>query len=177
MSLTQADSYYLKALSSYPWDAQEVTENLNYALSYDPDHAQANCLMGRLYMEVLKEYDMAEKHFELAIMSNLNYVDTYKCYSLLKIWMGEYEAAEKVITYALKIRGMDKSLMMYRKVMVYEAKGELFTAKKHLAYAMRSTVYPHYTDFFKNELSRIQKKVKEQKRFRRKLNKKISAKA
>ena len=81
MSISIADTYYLKAVSNYPWNLDEATENLNYALSYDEHHAPANCLMGRLYMEILKDFDKAGSYFEQAIINDLQYVDTYKWFS------------------------------------------------------------------------------------------------
>jgi len=36
-----ADTYYLKALNLYPYDLDQVIEALNFAISYDKDHAGA----------------------------------------------------------------------------------------------------------------------------------------
>ena len=88
MSLTIADQYYLKAVDFYPYDLAQTTEALNYALSYDSEHSQANCLMGRLHMEVLKNFETAEQYFEAAIVSNLQYVDTYKLRTLESTILG-----------------------------------------------------------------------------------------
>jgi len=42
MELTTADQYYLKASCSYPFDLESTIENLNYALSYDYEHASTH---------------------------------------------------------------------------------------------------------------------------------------
>ena len=66
MATLLADGYYLKAMENYPWELSEALENLNYTLSYDPEHAGANCLMGQLQMHYLKNYQAAEEYFEAA---------------------------------------------------------------------------------------------------------------
>ncbi|NNG27070.1 MAG: hypothetical protein HKM87_06060, partial [Ignavibacteriaceae bacterium] len=48
MSITLADTFYLKALDLYPFELDQVIEALNYAISYDNDHAGAHCLLGKL---------------------------------------------------------------------------------------------------------------------------------
>ncbi len=169
MSISIADTYYLKAVSSYPWQVEAATENLNFALSYDENHAQANCLMGRLHMEILKDFEGAEFYFEQAIMNDLQYIDTYKWFSLLKIWTGEFDKARKIIDYGMKIKGMDKALLIHRKALICEAQGYSIAAQKLLVYAMRCSLSESYVTFFKDELSRIQTKLKATKKLDRKL--------
>lgn len=160
MSINIADAYYLKAANNYPYHLEFVTENLNYALSYDENHAQALFLMGRLHMEILKDYNQAEFYFEQAIINDLNFVDTYKYFSLLKIWQGEYEKAEKIIAYGMKVKGMDRSILLHRKALILEAKGQTILAKKLVAYAMRSCLTESHIDFFNEEARRLQIKSK-----------------
>jgi len=160
MSTSIADAYYLKALCNYPYGMEEATENLNYALSYDENHAQSNCLMGRLQMEILKNFDKAAFYFEQAIVNDLQYVDTYKWFSLLKIWTGEFDKAEKIIDYGLKVKGMDKPMLYHRKALILEAQGYPLKALKLISFAMRCSLSDPYVTFFKNEISRIQDKRK-----------------
>ena len=162
-------------MSNFPYSVEEVAEALNYALSYDENHTQANYLMGRLHMEILKDFDEAERYFEQAIISDLQFVDTYKSFSLLKIWKGEYDKAEKIIAYGMKIKGMDKALLLHRRALILEAKGQMIAAQKTIAYAMRCSLTESYMHFFSQEISRIQNKVKATKKLRKKLRKKSVA--
>lgn len=164
MDLSLADTYYLKALDSYPYNLESATENLNYALSYNSDHAQANCLMGRMYMEILKDYELAERYFELAIINDLQYVDTYKWFSLLMIWKSEYERAEKIINYGCKVKGMNQAVMIHRKALISEAKGEYIAAAKLIKYALRSSLSNENIASLNCELERVKKKVKSKKK-------------
>lgn len=160
MSLNVADQFYLKALDNYPYALEETVENLNYALGYDDEHCQANCLMGRVFMEQMKEYEMADYYFEKALASNFTYPDTFKYYSLLKIWKGEYPKAKKIIDYSLRVRGMDRATMLHRKALVYECTGKLWEAKLCLEQAK---LVAYDDDNFKNadkEISRLKKKIK-----------------
>ncbi len=56
MDLTKS-KYYFEALDYYPYNIADCLEALSYALSYDPEDADALTLMGRIYSEVLKDYD------------------------------------------------------------------------------------------------------------------------
>jgi len=160
MSISMSDHYYLKALDNYPWNFEFALESLDYALSSDPDHAQANCLMGRICMNELKDFEKAAEYFELALVSNLNYIETYKYFSLLKIWLGEYEAAFKMIDYAMKIRGMDRSVMLRRRAFAYECLGQFRAAKIQLKMALRMTHCVEHQGHIESELSRLKKKSK-----------------
>jgi len=160
MGLNAADQYYLKALDYYPYNLEEAVEALNYALGHDEDHCQANCLMGRVFMEQMKEYEMADYYFEKALMSDFTYPDTFKYYSLLKIWKGEMCKAQKIIDYSLRVRGMDRAVMLHRKAMVYEYTGRFFEAKLCLQQIKLMTTNEKWVSYANKELSRLKKKVK-----------------
>jgi len=72
MGITQANFYFIKALDNYAYNFQEAIEALNFALSYDEEHAGAHCLMGRLCSEYLNTYDQAEVHFKRALFYDKN---------------------------------------------------------------------------------------------------------
>lgn len=55
--------YVLKALDAYPYNLEEVSESLEYALSYDSEDTTALCLMGRMHGEILKDFEAAKNYF------------------------------------------------------------------------------------------------------------------
>lgn len=57
------NKYYFEALDNFPHYLSDCLDSLNYALSYDPEDADSLCLMGRVYSEVLKDYETAKKIF------------------------------------------------------------------------------------------------------------------
>jgi tetratricopeptide (TPR) repeat protein len=160
MDLTLADQYYLKAVDSYPYCREFVIENLNYALSYDEEHAQALCLLGRIYMYELKEYRAALVCLQKALQSDMQYPDTYKYLSLLKIWLSDYDGALKVIRYGKKVKGMDVSTLLLLESLISECKGELDHAKTILKQAKLYSIDHGLIYRIDQNLARVKKKMK-----------------
>lgn len=162
--------WYQKAFDCYPFEIETVVENLNYALSYDTDHAQANCLMGCVQMYVLKNFKLAKTYFDQALVGSLDYPDTYKNYALLLIWLGEFESALKLIKYGLKIPGMDKRTLLSREAMIQEMRGNFVDAKSILKASKVYSLDEDTTKRIEKEITRLKQKMKEHKQ------KKVSAK-
>jgi len=160
MELTLADQYYLKAETNYPYGIEEVVENINYALSYDDEHVQAHCLMGRIFMYQFKEYDQAAKCFSKILQFDLNFPDTYKYYSLLKIWQSDFEGALKLIDFGMKINGMDKASLLIHRGLVSECLGDFNQAKLLMEKALLFSIDNNSTEKANENLSRVKKKKK-----------------
>ena len=160
MDLTLADQYYLKAVDSYPYCREYVIENLNYALSYDDEHARALCLLGRLYMYELKEYRAALACLQKALQSDMDYPDTYKYLSLLKIWLSDYDGALKLIRRGMQVEGMDIATLMILKSLISECKGELDHAKTLLEKAQMCSIDQDLIDRIDQHLKRVKRKLK-----------------
>ena len=164
MSLSLADTYYLKALDLYPYELDKVTEALNYAIGYDNDHAGAHCLLGMLNMYQLGKYIEAEKHFERALAGDIDYPETYYYYADLLIQTGEYSRAKKLIKYGYKIKGINLSRMKHNEGLIAEIKGNLQKAKKYMKFAYNISYRKFEREFLKEELGRINSKLKSQKK-------------
>jgi len=164
MSLTLADQYFLKASDYYAHDMEQTVESLNYALSYDEMHPAANCLMGRLLMEKLKRFSEALHCFERALIEDPKYVDTYKYYSQLLIWMGKLDKAEKIIKQGMTKTGMPKLIMIKRLANVLEVKGKIKQAiLENKRGRLLSTGQFDY-DYFHGEIKRLKQKCKKAKK-------------
>lgn len=164
MGITLADQYYLKAANSYPWKIADALENLNYALSYDDDHAQSWCLHGIVHMYSLKNYREAQASFNNALRSDMGYVDTYKHLTLLKIWKGEIEKAYKIIDYAIKVDAMDKSTILGLKALVMEVQGRYEDAEGILNSAHLLSINCDTIDWLNTISTRIKTKKKQRKK-------------
>ncbi len=173
MSLTIADKYYLKAVDGYPYELKEVIEYLSYALSYDDAHAPANCLMGKLYMLQLKDYELAEHYLNQAIIANLSYPDSYKYLALLKVWTNDIDAAFKIISYAMKIKGMDRSTMLWVKANALECRMDFKEAKKVLEEAKLICIQNEVIKDFDQMIKRINGKIKAREKAIKKKKKKV----
>lgn len=164
MEITLADQYYLKAAVAYPWRIADALENLNYALSYEDEHAQAWCLHGMIHMYSLKNYKKAQASFNNAMSSDLNYVDTYKHLTLLKIWIGEIEKASKIIDYAIKVEAMDKSTILGLKAMILEVQGKFKEAEGILKSARLVSLNCETIEWLNTISKRIKTKKKDRKK-------------
>ena len=172
MELTLADQYYLKALDHYPYDMEFTIENLNYAISYDEEHAPAKCMLGRVYMYYIKDYDAAARSFYEALAADMNYPDTYKYYSLLRIWEGSYDKASLIIERGVKVNGMDISMLMIHKALIHEYKREWRSAKIVLKRAKLISIDHKPLSHIDLVLKRVKNKSKSVK-----VNKKMKKKA
>lgn len=159
MSFTLADQYYLQALAHYPYSQNEVLIALGYALSYDEYHPQAHCLMGRLLMEQVKDYRLAAHHFEISLIHAPDFVDTYKYYSLLMIWVGQYESAEALIRRGMKVPGMRTSVMQYNRAVLFEMQGRLDHAIRMMRVAAMTECTVEGHEFLEGEIARLKNKA------------------
>ena len=164
MKITLADQYYLKAANFYPWRIADALENLNYALSYDEDHAQAWCLQGMVHMYSLKNYAEAQAAFNKSIRADLSHVDAYKHLTLLKIWKGETERAYKLIDYALKLESMDRAVMLGLKAMAMEIQGRYKTATDILDTAKLLSLDCDTISWLNKNQKRVKAKAKQRKK-------------
>jgi tetratricopeptide (TPR) repeat protein len=138
MTLTKS-KYYFEALDYFPFNLSECIDALNYALSYEPEDADSLCLMGRVYSEELKDYEMAKKYFDEAMQNNIGNVNTPKYYIECLLNNEDYEEARKLIEFALKLKGIDKSeILNCRSLMQernFEYKQALVTLKEAKKFA------------------------------------------
>ena len=160
MSTAQANDFYLKALDSYPYDLPEFLESINYALSYDEDHADAHCLMGRFYWDQLCKHDQAAFHFEKALAADPRHLITCYHYSMMAIYVEEYEKAGRLIGFMANIKGVYKPALFYRRALIAERQKQLKEAKKLLKVAKTESFYTNDVSFFDAELTRVKNKLK-----------------
>ncbi len=164
MSISLADTYYLKALDLYPYELDQVTEALNFAISYDNDHAGAHCLLGMLNFYHLGKFREAEDHFEKALASDIDNTETYYSYADLLIQIGEFDKAKKLIKYAYRIKGINITRLKHSEGLIAEIKGNYSKAKKYMKLAFVSSYKKAERDFLMEELDRIKSKMKSQKK-------------
>ncbi len=153
--------YYLKAMGNYPYDLDVVVENLQYAISYDPEHAQALCLMGQVQMYFLKDFSSAKSYLQQALAADMDYPVTYRMLSLLHIWLGDYASAEKIISFGFKVKGQDLCAMMRVKASLYECQRKFADAKKLLKEAVLMTRSQECMDHVAGDINRVKAKQKQ----------------
>lgn len=153
MTLTKS-KYYFEALDNYPYSLPDCLEALNYALSYDPEDADSLCLMGRIYSEMLIDYEKAKLYFEEAMQCDVTNLNTPKYYIKCLLDNEDFQEAEKLINYSLKIKGIDKATIWFYRALLSEMRGSFVNAIKFLKNAEKYC-------FTENSLN----EVKERKKF------------
>lgn len=168
MNLTK-NKYYFEALDYYPYNLPDCLEALNYALSYDSEDADALCLMGRIHSEVLKNYEKAKEYFEEAMLFDVTNLNTPQYYIGCLIENEDFAEAEKLITYALKIKGIEKSTLWFYRAMLSERRGSLKNALQFLKEAEKNSftsctleMVTERKKFVKSKLSKSKLKKKKE---------------
>ena len=164
MSISLNEQYYLKALDHYPDNLEFTVENLQYAISYDPDHAQSWCLMGEIYMYYLKDYPKAKECFQKSLASDLGYPDHYKYLSILHIWLGEYDSAKKVLRFALKRKEVSRESIFRIWSTLHEYQGNYKLARTFLKKAKMYSQNKKCLENIEGDLKRVKSKLKEMKK-------------
>jgi len=126
------DKHLLNALDNYPYSLSETIESLEYALSYDDKNTMAICLMGRIYAEQLLDYETAKEYFSEAISYNIHALEVYPYYIDTLILNEDFTEAEKLIDFALTVKGMDKVNILFKKAWLKEVLRDFKSAKKVL---------------------------------------------
>ncbi|MBW7870961.1 MAG: hypothetical protein H3C39_07870 [Flavobacteriia bacterium] len=126
------DKHLLNALDNYPYSLNETIESLEYALSYDDKNTMAICLMGRIYAEQLLDYEIAKEYFSEALSYNIHALEVYPYYIDTLILNEDFEEAEKLIEFALTVKGLDKVNILFKKAWLKEVLRDFKSAKKVL---------------------------------------------
>ncbi|WP_025740563.1 tetratricopeptide repeat protein [Aquimarina pacifica] len=171
------DKYLFQALDAYPYDLEETVESLNYALSYDAKNPVALCLMGQIYAENLKDYATAKQYYQEALSENLYALDVYPKYINVLLWNEDDKDAEKLIDFALTIKGIDKALIYLKKGILFEQRKEYKKALKALKLAKENAYNNCFITDVEGDEQRIRDKMpKKKKNSKTKMTKKEKAK-
>jgi len=158
MTLTKS-KYYFEALDNYPYSLPDCLEALNYALSYDPEDSDTLCLMGRIYSEILTDYEKAKLYFEEAMQYNVANLNTPQYYIKCLLDNEDLQEAEKLIEYSLTIKGIDKTKILLYKSLLFEIRFEYEKALEPLKTAKQFAYGQSMIDFLKNKEKFIKAKM------------------
>ena len=167
MTLTKS-KYYFEALDNYPYSLPDCLEALNYALSYDPEDADSLCLMGRIYSEMLIDYEKAKLYFEEAMLCDVTNLNVSQYYIKCLLDNEDFHEAEKLIRYSLKIKGIDKSMIWLYRSLLSEKRGSLINALKFLNEAEKYCFTSCSLDLIKERKKFVKSKMPKKKRTKKK---------
>ncbi|MCK8520159.1 hypothetical protein M0D21_01200 [Aquimarina sp. D1M17] len=157
------DKYLFQALDAYPYNLEETVECLNYALSYDENNAVALGLMGQIHAEQLKDFETAKEYFQQALAQDIHAVAIYPKYINVLLWNEDYEEAQKLIDFALTVKGTDKAVLYLKKAILFEHTKAYKKALKNLKIAKEYAYNNHFINEVKEERNRILGKMPKKK--------------
>jgi len=150
------DKYLFQALDNYPYSLEETIESLDYAFSYDAKNTMVLCLYGRIQAEQLWNYEEAKNYFQEALAINIHALEVYPYYLQTLILNEDYEEAQKLIDFALTIKGINKSEIYIKKAILFEAqlrfKDALTAIKNAKLYTLQFA--------FESDIMEVEKRIK-----------------
>ncbi|MEM1405646.1 MAG: hypothetical protein AAGG59_02640 [Bacteroidota bacterium] len=158
MTLTLADQYFLKAMDEYPYCLEETIENLNYALSYEGEHAGANCLMGKVYLEQFQNFELAEEYFIKAMAADPFDLRTCENYMRLMIRTKRYQEAIKLLQFTKDLTGADLVLLLKMEAEICELKHEFDRAISLLKEAIGESLDSEDIYSLRQQIARVKMK-------------------
>jgi len=150
------DKYLFQALDNYPYSLEETIESLDYAFSYDGKNTMVLCLYGRIQVDQLWNYEEAKSYFQEALAINIHALEVYPYYIQTLILNEDYEEAQKLIDFALTIKGINKSEIYVKKAILFEAqlrfKDALTAIKNAKLYTLQFA--------FESDITEVEKRIK-----------------
>lgn len=153
------NSYLVKALDYYPYNLEEALESLNYAMAYEENNPIALCLMGRMHLEIFKNYAEANSYFREALASNINYLETYAYFLDCLLIQEDFEEMTKLLAFARLRKGIDRGLLFYYEALLFEKQLKFKKALKTIKEAMLLAQTGSFMSDLEEMKKRIEKKI------------------
>lgn len=155
---TKQNMYLFKALDAYPYDLEAALEALEYALSYEPENAQALFLMGRVYSEQLQDFETAKGYFAEAMAQDMALPKLYVYYTYVLIANQDFDEAQRLLDFAKTRKGLDQAQMHYLEGLIYEHKADFKRARQQYKLAKLLSVNNSFRGYLCGEIDRIKEK-------------------
>ncbi|MCR4030018.1 MULTISPECIES: hypothetical protein [Flavobacterium] len=170
------DKYLFQALDNYPFWLEGTIESLDYASSYDDKNTMVLCLYGRIQAEQLMNYEEAKSYFQQALAINIHALEVYPYYLKTLILNEDFEEAQKLIDFALTVKGINKSEIYVKKAVLLEVQHQFKDALKEIKQAKLYSIQHDYDSGISEVEKRIKDKVDLLKKKKPKKDKKKSKK-
>jgi tetratricopeptide (TPR) repeat protein len=151
------DKYLFQALDNYPFWLEGTIESLDYASSYDDKNTMVLCLYGRIQAEQLMNYEEAKAYFQEALAINIHALEVYPYYLQTLILNEDYEEAQKLIDFALTIKGVNKAMIFVKKAVILEVQHKFKAALKEIKQAKLYSIQHDYD----SGISEVEKRIKD----------------
>lgn len=150
------DKYLFQALDNYPYWLEGTIESLDYAFSYNDKNTMVLCLYGRIQSEQLLNYEDAKSYFQEALAINIHALEVYPYYLQALILNEDYDEAQKLIDFALTIKGINKTEIFIKKAILLEVQHKFKEALKEIKSAKLHSIQHDYD----SGITEIEKRIK-----------------
>ncbi|WP_281632183.1 hypothetical protein [Flavobacterium luteolum] len=150
------DKYLFQALDNYPFWLEGTIESLDYAFSYDDKNTMVLCLYGRIQAEQLMNYEEAKSYFQQALSINIQALEVYPYYLKTLILNEDYEEAQRLIDFALTVKGINKAEIYIKKAVLLEVQHKFKDALKEIKQAKLYSIQHDYD----SGISEVEKRIK-----------------
>ena len=150
------DKYLFQALDNYPYWLEGTIESLDYAFSYNDKNTMVLCLYGRIQAEQLLNYEDAKSYFQEALAINIHALEVYPYYLQTLILNEDYDEAQKLIDFALTIKGINKTEIFIKKAILLEVQHKFKEALKEIKSAKLHYIQHDYD----SGITEIEKRIK-----------------
>lgn len=137
----------------------EAKDVLVEIIGDEPDYGRAHNHLGWLYRARLSDFARAEKHLELAVKFDPEYVAGYMNYGNLLIELGEFDKLAELADKAMNVRGIHKPSILVFMSNVAEVRGNLKEALKILEQAKTLSLDEGTLNHVNSEIRRIKSKM------------------
>lgn len=150
--------YLCKAMDMYPWGLEATIESIQYALSYNDKNPHTLLLAGRIFAEEMNDYDEAIRYYEEAMAIDVDVIKIYPFLIDAYVANGCYEKALKLIDFVLNRKGVNKALMLSKKIMVLEMEGKFKSALNFIDMLKLEVIDSSYDKWMEDTSKRIKDK-------------------
>lgn len=150
--------YLFKAMEAYPYEVAKAMEALQYALSYEPENVNALCLMAKIQIEQLGDYEAAKEYYQQALASRMDIPEVYPDFIRMLVNYEDYDEAQKLIDFARSVKGIDRAGMELAQALLYEATGRYKESEDALREAKQFALNGEFIYYVDDVLTRVSKK-------------------
>ncbi|MDC8005433.1 tetratricopeptide repeat protein [Aureisphaera galaxeae] len=167
--------YLFKAFDAYSYSLEETMEALNYALSYDPENTEALYLMAQVYAFQLKDYETAKAYFEKLMGIDVKMPKIYPNYIWVLMRNEDYPQAQRLLEFALTVKGTDKPLLRLLQGQLLESQNVLKASLAAFEMAKDEGGNSDFINYVKGEIERVKDKRSSRKEKKKNKKKKKSS--
>ena len=154
--------YLCRAIEAYPYELAKAIEALNFALSYEPNNVKALHLMAKAQSEQFGDYKAAKSYYENVLAVDIDYPDVYPDFIRFLVNNDDFDEAQKLIDFAMTIKGVDKAGVKLAQGYLYEALHDFEKSEDALKEAKMFGLNSEFDYFVDEVIARVSKKRKTQ---------------